>query len=112
MAYQNAVPCIANTVVISDVNKIFTLTCTDNTTVSVTNVQPAGTINDFTLYISNASGDGTNYWTTTFMANTVWSAGTAPGPSGLSSPGVDVLTFWSIDGGLTWNGFPAGIGMA
>ena len=102
MSYQTVAVATGNTVTISDTIGVYTLTATGNATIAVTNVQVVGIVNTFNLYLTNGGGDGTSYWTTSFMSNTAWAGGFVPT---LSSPGLDVLTFVSIDAGTTWQGF-------
>ena len=76
----------------------FTKTLTTNTTFSITGV-PASTSAVFTLVITN----GGNY-VVSWPANMKWASGEVPT---LTSNGVDILTFITVDGGTTWFGTPS-----
>lgn len=62
----------------------------------------------FTLLLRQ---DGTGGWTTTWPGSVVWAGGTAPTLDETAST-VAVLTFFSLDGGTVWYGFPTGGGSA
>lgn len=55
--------------------------------------------------------DGTGGWTTTWPGSVVWADGTAPTLDETLST-VAVLTFFTLDGGTVWYGFPTGGGSA
>jgi hypothetical protein len=76
----------------------FTKTITTNTTFSITGV-PASTSAVFTLVITN----GGNY-VVSWPTNMKWASGEVPT---LTSNGVDILTFITVDGGTTWFGTPS-----
>jgi hypothetical protein len=61
----------------------------------------------FTLLLRQ---DGTGGWTTTWPGSVVWAGGTAPTLDETAST-VAVLTFFTIDGGTVWYGFPTGGGV-
>ena len=60
----------------------------------------------FTLLLRQ---DGTGGWTTTWPGSIVWAGGSAPVLDETLST-VEVLTFFTLDGGTTWYGFPTGGG--
>jgi len=53
----------------------------------------------FTLVLTNGGSQTVNW-----PASVDWAGGTAPT---LTEAGVDILTFWSIDGGTIWHGMAA-----
>jgi hypothetical protein len=61
----------------------------------------------FTLIVVQ---DGTGGRTVTWPGSVDWAASTAPTLS-TAVNAVDVLTFFTVDGGTTWFGFVAGLGM-
>jgi hypothetical protein len=66
----------------------------------------AGVACSFTLVLRQ---DGTGGWTTTWPGSVVWAGGSAPTLDETAST-VAVLTFFTLDGGTTWYGFPTGGG--
>ena len=86
-----------------ELGNVFTYTLSGGQTLTFTNPPATGTAGSFTLILTNG-GSATLTWPTSID----WAAATAPT---LSSAGVDVLTFTSIDGGTIWYGIAAGIGM-
>ena len=86
-----------------ELGNVFTYTLSGGQTVTFTNPAASGTACSFTMIITNG-GSATLTW----PSSVDWAAATAPT---LSSAGVDVLTFTSIDGGTIWYGIAAGIGM-
>ena len=86
-----------------ELGNVFTYTLSGGQTLTFTNPAASGTACSFTMIITNG-GSATLTWPTSID----WAAATAPT---LSSAGVDVLTFTSIDGGTIWYGIAAGIGM-
>ncbi len=81
-----------------------TYTLSGNQTLTFTNPPASGTAGSFTLIVTNG-GSATLTWPTSVD----WAAATAPT---LTSSGVDVLTFLTVDGGTIWYGFAAGLAMA
>lgn len=79
----------------------FTRTITGATTFTVTNVPSSGTAAAFILDLTNGGA-----FTITWFASIKWAAGAAPT---LTSSGRDVLSFYTHDGGTTWNGFVIGL---
>jgi hypothetical protein len=74
----------------------FSITITANTTFSVANVPPSGQVMGFILEITNGGSKTIGYWT-----GVKWAGGTAPT---LTAAGVDILGFYTRDGGVTWRG--------
>ena len=74
---------------------VFAKTISGATTFTVSNVPAAGSVASFILELTNP---GTNV---TFWAGVKWPGGTAPT---LTAAGVDVLGFYTHDGGTTWRG--------
>jgi hypothetical protein len=82
----------------------FTKTISGATTFTVANVASSGTVSAFVLELTNGGSD-----TVTFFSGVTWAAATPPT---LTASGVDVLAFFTHDGGTTWRGFVLGLGMA
>lgn len=84
----------------------FTKTLSANTTLSITpgSVGAAGTVSSFVLELTLTGAFAVTWW-----SGIRWPAGTPPT---LTPSGRDVLTFYTVDGGTTWNGFMSGKGMA
>jgi len=74
---------------------VYTKTITGATTLTVSNVPPSGTVKSFLLELINA---GTNI---TWWPNVRWPGATKPT---LSLTGIDVLGFYTYNGGATWTG--------
>ena len=74
---------------------VFAKTISGATMFTVSNVPAAGIVASFILELTNP---GTNV---TFWAGVKWPGGTAPT---LTAAGVDVLGFYTRDGGTTWRG--------
>jgi len=88
---------------------IVTATVTGNTTFSFTNPSvTAGTSSSFTLILQNGGAFAVT-WPSGSPPETWWGGGAAPS---LTSAGYDVITFFTVDGGSTWYGFPAGLDMS
>ncbi|MCW9054568.1 MAG: hypothetical protein OQJ98_01130 [Candidatus Pacebacteria bacterium] len=83
------------------------VTCTVSTstnTFTFSNPSASGTACSFTLILTNGGSQTVNW-----PASVGWAGGTGPT---LTSSGVDVITFVTIDAGTTWYGFAAGLAMA
>lgn len=76
---------------------LFTKTISGATTLTVSNVPTTGTAASFILELTNAGSAAI-----TWFSGVKWAGGTAPT---LTASGVDVLGFYSHDGGATWRGF-------
>ncbi len=88
---------------------VFKITMTGNCTFTFSNPPASGTAGSFTLVLIQ---DGTGSRTATWPAAVKWASGTAPTLTTTATTGTDILTFMTMDGGTTWYGFAAGIGMA
>ena len=86
------------------VGNVFTKTINNHTTFTITGV-PSGKSTMFNLILTN----GGSYYTVTWPASVKWSEGIPPT---LTSSGIDVLTFLTIDGGTTWYGAAVVLGAA
>ena len=75
---------------------LFTKTISGATTLTVSNVPTTGTAASFILELTNAGSAAI-----TWFSGVKWAGGTAPT---LTASGVDVLGFYSHDGGTTWRG--------
>jgi hypothetical protein len=82
----------------------FTKTISGSTTFTVSNVATSGTVNSFILQLTNGGSS-----TVTWFSGVDWAGGTAPT---LTTSGVDVLGFYTIDGGTNWYSFVLGKAMA
>jgi hypothetical protein len=78
------------------VGNLFTKTITGSTTFTVSNVLASGNANSFILELTNGGSA-----TVTWFSGTKWADGGAPE---LTASGVDILGFYSHDGGTTWRG--------
>lgn len=87
----------------------FTLTHDSNVTVSFTNPPDDPGAVGFTLQLAQPSPAAGN--TITWPSSVAWASGTAPTLSA-GDGAVDVFTFFTTDGGVTYYGFTAGQGMA
>ena len=81
------------------------ITLTANCTFTFT-APAAGRARSFTLVLRQ---DGTGSRLATWPGSVVWSGGVAPTLATAASS-VDVLTFFTLDGGTVWYGFPTGGG--
>ena len=76
--------------------EFFSKTITANTTLTVSNVPAAPIAPNFILRLVNGGA-----FTVTWWAGIKWANGAAPA---LSAAGIDVLGFYSENGGTTWYG--------
>ena len=74
----------------------FTKTISGATTFTISNTVAAGSANSFILELTNAASA-----TITWFSGVKWAGGTAPA---LTAAGVDILGFYTHDGGTTWRG--------
>jgi hypothetical protein len=81
-----------------------TYTLSGAQTLTFTNPPASGSAGSFTLIVTNGASA-----TLTWPTSVDWAGGTAPT---LTASGVDILTFLTIDGGVIWYGFAAGLAMA
>lgn len=75
---------------------LFTKTISANTTFTISNPSASGNANSFILELTNAGA-----YAVTWFSGVKWSGGIAPT---LTASGVDILGFYSHDGGVTWRG--------
>ena len=85
----------ANAIDLSTGN-VFTKTISGATTLTVSNTPTTGNAASFILELTNAGSAAI-----TWFSGVKWAGGTAPT---LTTAGVDVLGFYSHDGGTTWRG--------
>lgn len=76
---------------------------TSANTFTFSNPSASGTLCSFTLFLTNGGSQTVNW-----PAAVKWAGGTAPT---LTSSGVDILTFVTLNAGTTWYGFAAGLDM-
>jgi len=69
---------------------------TGETTYTFSNPPASGTLGSFTLMITNGGSQTVNW-----PASVDWEGGTAPT---LTTSGLDILVFWTIDAGTIWHG--------
>lgn len=69
---------------------------TSTTTFTFSNPPASGTAGSFKLFLTNGGSQTVNW-----PASVNWAGGTTPT---LTNSGVDILTFTTIDGGITWYG--------
>lgn len=81
----------------------FTKTISGTTTFTVSNVASSGSVSAFVLELTNG-GSATVNW----FSGVSWPASTAPT---LTTSGVDVLAFFTYNGGTNWRGFVLGQAM-
>lgn len=72
---------------------------TSTTTFTFSNPPASGRAGSFTLILTNGGSQTVNW-----PASVDWSGGSAPS---LTSSGVDILEFFTVDGGTTWYGLSA-----
>ena len=76
---------------------------TSETTFTFSNPPTTGTSGSFTLILTNGGSQTVNW-----PGAVDWAGGTAPT---LTTAGIDVITFTTIDAGTIWYGFAAGLDM-
>ena len=76
---------------------------TSTTTFTFSNPPTTGTAGSFTLILTNGGSQTVNW-----PGAVDWAGSTAPT---LTTSGVDVITFTTIDAGTIWYGFAAGLDM-
>lgn len=83
------------------------VTLTDNCTFTFSNPPASGKAGSFTLVLKQ---DATGSRGVTWPASVKWSEATAPTLS-LTASAIDILTFFTTDGGTNWYGFASGVAM-
>lgn len=91
-----------------ETGNVHDLTLTANCTISFANPPASGNAGSFTLILRQ---DGTGSRTVTWPASVDWGGGVEPTLSTAASA-VDILSFFTVDGGTTWFGQLAGKGYA
>ena len=89
---------------IEDGNVVTATVSTGEQTFTFANPPASGTAGSFTLILTNGGSQTVNW-----PASVDWAGGTAPT---LTTSGVDILTFTTVDAGTTWYGFAAGLDMS
>lgn len=79
-----------------NLGNLFTKVITADTTFTISNVSPSGTVNSFILELTDPGSK-----TITWFRGVKWDGGNVPT---LSASGVDILGFYSHDEGITWRG--------
>jgi len=85
-------------------NVVTATVSTSTQTFTFTNPSATGKACSFTLILTNGGSQTVNW-----PSSVDWAGGSAPS---LTSSGVDVLTFTTVDAGTIWYGFAAGLAMA
>lgn len=75
---------------------LFTKTISGTTTFTLSNVPASGIAGTFILELTNGGAFTVNWW-----ANVKWAGGAAPT---LTTSGLDILGFYTHDGGSNWRG--------
>ena len=83
-------------------NSVSALVSTGTQTFTFTNPTASDEGCGFTLVLTNGGSQTVNW-----PSSVDWPAATAPE---LTASGVDILTFWTIDGGTIWHGMAASLG--
>jgi hypothetical protein len=76
---------------------VFTKTITAATAFVISGAAPAGSVSTFVLQLTNGGSATVDY-----PASVKWQGGTKPT---LTTAGVDILGFYTFDGGAIWHGF-------
>jgi hypothetical protein len=75
---------------------VYSRTISGATTFTVSNVAAAGSVSSFILELTNGGSATVTWW-----AGVKWAGGTPPT---LTAAGLDILGFYTRDGGTTWRG--------
>jgi hypothetical protein len=89
---------------LEDGNFVSLTVSTSTTALTFSNPPASGTVGSFTMEVTNGGSQTINW-----PASVAWADGTAPD---LTAAGVDILTFYTRDGGTIWYGFAAGLDMS
>jgi len=84
---------------------LFKKTLSGATSFTVSNVPASGIVASFMLELTNGGSAVITWW-----GGLTWTGGA--GPPSLSGSGVDILGFYTSNGGATWRGLLLGRGMA
>ena len=82
---------------------VVTCSLTGNPTFTFSNPPASGTAGSFTLIVTEDASPSI-----TWPGSVDWAGGTAPS---LTTSGIDVFTFFTLDAGTIWYGFAAGLDM-
>lgn len=82
---------------------VFSKTVTENLVFEVTGVEALGLVDSFIIELTNGGAH-----TITWFDNVLWDSGIAPT---LTETGLDIVAFYTHDGGLTWRGVVVGSDM-
>ena len=96
---ETAVAVPANNIDLSTGN-FFTKTISTATTFTVSNVTTSGKVNSFILELTNPGSATITWW-----SGVKWTGGTVPT---LTTLGKDILGFYTLDAGTTWNALVLG----
>ena len=98
VAYSTREPAVAVTAANIDLSAgaVFSKTISGVTTFTVSSVPAAGNTASFILELTNGGSAAVSWW-----AGMKWAGGTAPT---LTAAGIDILGFYTRDGGTTWRG--------
>lgn len=86
----------ANDIAVSTAS-VFGKTISGSTTLTVSSVPSTGKVSGFTLELTNGGSAALTWW-----SGIKWTGGNAPI---LTASGLDILEFYTRDGGTTWRGF-------
>lgn len=87
-----------------DNGNIFNVTLTENvTTLTISNVPPTGGVNIVLVLTQDATGSRTVTW----PASVKWAGGTQPTLT-TTANAIDIITMFSVDGGVSWFSFISG----
>tara|TARA_B100000700_G_scaffold331737_1_gene467787 strand:- start:17988 stop:18395 length:408 start_codon:yes stop_codon:yes gene_type:complete len=89
---------------LEDGNVVSATVDTSETTFTFSNPPASGSCGSFTLILTNGGSQTVNW-----PASVDWPSGASPT---LTSSGVDVLSFFTVDGGTIWYGFECGLDMS
>ncbi len=95
-----SVAMVANAIDLS-LGSVFTKPITAATTLTVSNIPASGIVASFILELTNGGAFTTTWWKGKTNEDIKWAGGTAPT---LTASGVDILGFYTHDGGVTWRG--------
>ena len=88
----------------TDGNVVTATVDTSANTFTFSNPPASGKCGSFTLILTNGGSQTVNW-----PGSVDWAGGSAPT---LTTSGIDVLCFTTVDGGANWYGFPAGLDMS
>ncbi len=92
---EKAVALVGNTIDLK-AGELFTKTISGTTTLEVASPLPSGYVTSFVLELTNGGAAAVTWW-----PGVKWSKGLPPT---LQIAGVDIIGFFSRDGGVTWRG--------